>query len=282
MKKTVSNLREIFTGRLEASYEASEIQAVFREVARFLWGFEKHEVFLKRDEVVAEKSWDHALDLLTRLENGEPVQHLTGSTEFAGLEIEVSPAALIPRPETEELVEQIVLRFSRTKSLDILDIGTGTGCIALALKSKCNYWTITGIDISLQALQLARRNARKLNLEIDFEACDIHEYFRSEPFDVIVSNPPYIAVEEKPSLQKQVVNYEPGIALFAPPGDELYFYKLIANQSLELLKPGGTLCFEIHNQKATDVVGVLTKNKFKNIEVITDLSGNDRMIIAEK
>lgn len=275
-------LRNLFETRLKNDLDHREIRAVFREIARRLWNFHSHDIFMKRNDVVTDESWSQAIEFLERLESGEPVQYITGSTEFSGLEIEVSPAALIPRPETEELVEEINRRFKGARDLRVLDIGTGTGCIALALKAKHPTWNIKGIDISKKAVALANRNANQLNLDVQFEICDIHYYSWSEPYDVLVSNPPYIAVEEKPNLQKQVIDHEPVEALFAPVNDVLYFYRLIIEKSRELLKPGGTLCFEIHYNHSAGVVSVLTENQFKNIEVKTDLSGNERMIFAVK
>lgn len=282
MKKTIADLQKHFENQLKSTLEPSELKAVFREVARFLWNYQSHDIFMNRDEVLSGESWERAQNILERLQNGEPVQYITESCEFLGHEINVSPAVLIPRPETEELVVAICERFKNTPALNVLDIGTGSGCIALGLKSSRRQWNVKGIDISAEAVDLARANAKNLNLDVDFSVCNIAAYSWSEPYDVIVSNPPYIGVEERELLQEQVVKFEPEIALFAPAGDVLYFYKLIAQKSHELLKPGGTLCFEIHYQQAAGVMSVLTKNNFKNIEVKTDLSGNERMIFAVK
>ena len=235
-----------------------------------------------REKQMTDDEHSRAVEMLDRIKAGEPLQYVTGVCEFLGLEFRVTPAVLIPRPETEELVVEVCDRFDKNKPLRILDIGTGSGCIPLGIKSVRPNWQVMGIDVSRQALEVALENRRRLNLEVTFQYCDVAHFSWSEPFDVIVSNPPYVADNERSQLQKQVVDHEPDVALFAPPNDVLYFYRLISEKCNELLKPEGSLCFETHYRYAAEVGSVLTKKNFRNVELKRDLSGNDRMIFAQK
>lgn len=219
---------------------------------------------------------------LIRLEEGIPYQHVVGFTYFFGHKFLTTPDALIPRPETEELVDWIITDY-RESSPIILDIGTGTGCIPLSLKSALPESTCIGIDISEEALALAKRNASALEIDIVFDKCDIlNERLPTDAYDVIVSNPPYIPVSEKQLLHKNVIEHEPDLALFVADNDPIIFYRTIAEQALNSLKSGGALYFEIHESFGEDVLKMLKSYGFLKVKLAQDLQGKDRMIRAYK
>lgn len=221
-------------------------------------------------------------DIVVRLQNNEPYQYILGETEFYGMSFSVTPDVLIPRPETEELVEWIVSE-NDLQNPKILDIGTGSGCIAVALAKKIPGSEIQAWDISDNALNVARKNAKLNDVEIEFSKKDIlSEFSEGFNFDIIVSNPPYVLEKEKADMAKNVLNYEPHLALFVPDDTALIFYEKIAQLALNMLPKEGKLFFEINRQKGSEIVEVLSTKGFVNVELRTDISGNDRMIRAEK
>lgn len=220
---------------------------------------------------------------LKRLLDHEPLQYVLGYAWFAGLKIEVNPSVLIPRPETEELVYNI--RNTKRNFKDILDVCSGSGCIALALSSFFKNSMVTGCDFSPGALSVSRRNATVLNLPVDFIWCDVindrWNIRRDVQFDLIVSNPPYIPEIEKKSIAENVIRYEPHDALFPPGNDPLIFYKKIKMFALDHLRDDGELWFEIHFDKEKELISMLSVSGFKS-ESIKDMSGNPRFIRAVK
>jgi release factor glutamine methyltransferase len=220
---------------------------------------------------------------LSRLLNHEPVQYILGEAPFLELMLEVGPTVLIPRPETEELAT-LVIQEKKVERPRILDIGTGSGCIAIALKKSIPLARITAIDISADALQIAKRNALKQQVDINFELIDILEEQQWEKlgsFDMIVSNPPYISMEEKNQLEKHVRDYEPATALFAHESDPLVFYRKIAAFCHGRLNSGGALYVEINNLFASETANVMMEAGFK-AEIFKDIFGNQRFIKATR
>jgi release factor glutamine methyltransferase len=217
--------------------------------------------------------------IIERLRHFEPIQYIFGHTLWSGMDLLVTPDTLIPRPETAELVEQIIRSFQGIKNanepLKVLDIGTGTGCIAIALKRAFPHWKITAIDVSQKALEIARKNATKNNAQIHFIKCDIlsDEINCLGTFDIIVSNPPYICENEKSEMRANVLNYEPSTALFVPNVDPLLFYRRIA--SMGLCKH---LFFEINEHYATEMYELLKQKGFINIQLTNDIYGKARII----
>lgn len=221
-----------------------------------------------------EAVWSEQLD---RLKTGVPVQHVTGWADFRGLRLKVSKHVLIPRPETEELVDRIVRQHRVQSDFSVLDIGTGSGCIPLALKNELVSCQVTGIDMSAEAIKTAVENAALHKIDVNFELSRIEDYEPSEPFDVIVSNPPYIPLEEAKELEEHVLNHEPHIALFAPENDPLYFYRYITEFSRKhLKKPGGRLYFEAHHIYAVQAFHHISKSA--EAQLINDLFGKPRFI----
>ena len=212
----------------------------------------------------------------------EPIQHIMGEVEFYGCKIKTDDRALIPRPETEELVDWIY----QENALDaphILDIGTGTGCIPIALKRAIPQAKVNAVDISTEALALAKENAQANDVTIDFAQLDVlKDVIPFQQLDIIVSNPPYIPIQEKESMESNVVDFGPNLALFVSDEDPLIFYRVIAEQAIQLLNLGGILYFEIHENFGQMLVTLMEEIGFTNVTLKQDLQGKDRMIQAQK
>ncbi|WPQ62372.1 peptide chain release factor N(5)-glutamine methyltransferase [Chitinophaga sancti] len=224
-----------------------------------------------------------ALEAMLR---NEPVQYVTGTAWFYGMELKVTPDVLIPRPETEELAEWIIedVRKAGTQP-GILDIGTGSGAIPLAIKKNLPLATVSAIDISSGALKIAMENAKKLSLAISFSLVDVLDANATAAlpsYDIIVSNPPYICEHESAGMQEQVVSYEPNIALFVPDNDPLRFYRRIGLLGQEKLSAGGGLYFEINEAYGKDTVSLLEEQGYVDVVLKQDLYGKDRMVKATK
>lgn len=221
--------------------------------------------------------------LLEELRRARPVQYVLGHTEFCGLDFRVREGCLIPRPETEELVAHILRTSPPPRRL--LDVGTGSGCIALSLKKGLSRADVVAVDLSEEALAIARENGRNLGLEVDFrraDALNLEATLADESFDLIVSNPPYIPQRECVAMRPNVVDYEPHEALFVPDDDPLRFYRAIARSARRLLAPTGSLWFEIHEDFACELVAMLHKEAFTKVEVLMDMNDKARMIWSRR
>ncbi len=239
------------------------------------------------DELLFENLLQNDFNSITlRLINGEPIQYITGFAWFYGLKLKVNPTVLIPRPETEELVEWVLQTVGKRKNVQILDIGTGSGCIPVTLKVKNSSLDVSAVDISEGALITASRNAFRHNVDIDFKRLDIlneTDWPQLKQFDIIVSNPPYIPYLEKTLMERNVLAFEPELALFVEDDNALIFYKRIAEMAQKHLFTEGSfsaLFFECNQYNALDVAMLLQKMGFKDVELRKDMSGNDRMIRA--
>ncbi len=221
--------------------------------------------------------------ILERLNRQEPIQHVIGTTIFCGLEFEVSPDVLIPRPETEDLVRLIMHDFAdRTDNVPIVDIGTGSGCIAVTLARFLPQSVVTGWDVSEDALALAQRNADKLNADVQFTIQDILNV-NIDPetrFDVVVSNPPYVTRSEAADMDRNVLDYEPGLALFVEDSDPLVFYKAVADFCVKHLTKNGACYVEINERFGEATRAVFAERGFANIHVYKDIHGKDRSVRA--
>lgn len=228
----------------------------------------------------SQPNWDKIIE---RLNQSEPIQHIIGATFFCGLEFKVSPSVLIPRPETEELVRLIVKDcFWDENPVKIVDIGTGSGCIAIALDRFMSFAKVWGWDVSDDALAIARENAHQLLSEVTFEKYDILKDTSFEgQFDVVVSNPPYVTYAEQTSMQPNVLRFEPHLALFVEDEDPLLFYKAIAVFCTKHLKVGGTCYLEINELFGEVVKQLFIEKGFKNVEIIQDMYGKDRIVKAQ-
>lgn len=215
--------------------------------------------------------------IIDRLLHFEPIQYIFGHTIWNGLDLLVTPATLIPRPETAELVERTNQKskiLNLKSQIHVLDVGTGSGCIAISLKKAHPEWQVTGIDIFPQAIDIARQNASRNNVEIDFQIMDIFSDYNGD-FDLIVSNPPYICESEKSSMRRNVLEYEPATALFVPDSDPLRFYRRIAE-----LKLGAYLFFEINEAYPAELSAMLDQLGYTDIRLTNDIYGKPRIIEA--
>jgi len=271
-----------FFDSLKNIQDEQEIESFFFILTEYLHNIKRVDVALNPNFELSDAAIEKWNTILADLQKEKPIQYITGETWFYGLRFEVNENTLIPRPETEELVEWIIeSQKSKVKSqkFDILDIGTGTGCIPISLKANLPQANVSAIDVSEKALEVAKRNATSNKLEINFiltnilEAKDLNQYF-----DVIVSNPPYVRNLEKQEIKKNVLDYEPHLALFVEDTDALLFYRKIAQLALKNLSPNGLLFFEINQYLGKETVELLENLGFKNIELKKDIYGNDRMI----
>jgi len=222
-----------------------------------------------------------------RLSNGEPIQYITGNAWFYGDQFAVSPAVLIPRPETEELVEWVLQWLAQTGKKEspprVLDVGTGSGCIAIEIKKRYPASDVTALDIQADALALARRNAASIGVRIQFLEQDIlnaSAWDQLPAFDVLVSNPPYVLEAERPQMAPQVRNFEPDIALFVPDEDPLRFYQALGALAIRKLDSGGALFAECHYLKCREVAALWERMGLSAIEIRRDLYGHERIVKA--
>ena len=278
MNKIVAYIRR----RLQPYYTAEEVSALSRIVCCDLLGQAPTDYYLGKDIVLSPKKEQELEDILQRLSRFEPLQYIEGRTLFLGREFWVAPGVLIPRPETEELVELMLKEIPADAR--ILDVGTGSGCIAISLAKELPDALVTAWDVSPEALSVARANARKLQADVRFVECDVLACQVDEVglYDVIVSNPPYVTEAEKADMEPNVLQWEPSLALFVPDDDPLRFYRRIAVLGRDMLADGGRLYFEINRAYGREMVEMLRTMGYVGVRVEKDLSQNDRFVIAEK
>lgn len=269
------------SSRLESVYDAREADNLSREILRHFYQLDRLQLSMNESVAFPEKEEKTLLATINRLLQEEPLQHVMGSIEFYGLEFKVDARALIPRPETEELVDWVIKNHIE-HGLKVLDIGTGTGCIPVSLAKFLKTASVSAIDVSEEALGLARENAVLNEVEVHFELLNILDQDINGNFDIIVSNPPYIPEADKAAMSANVLDYEPGLALFVPDHLPLLFYDRIATLALQRLKPGGTLYFEIHEAYGKAMIDLLNHKGFIGVELKQDLQGKDRMTKATK
>lgn len=222
-------------------------------------------------------------DAIHRLKKNEPIQYITERADFFGLEFKVSPSTLIPRPETEELVDCILRENQQNPTAHMLDIGTGSGCIPISIQTKMPLSNLKSIDISEEALTIAQENNQRLNTKVTFYKKDILNELLTEfeKFDVIISNPPYIREFERELMNENVLKYEPHLALFVDNHKPLQFYKRITFLATKALKKGGKLYFEINESFGKETALLLKNAGFSTVEIIKDLQGKDRIVKGE-
>lgn len=246
-----------------------------------IFGLSAIDLYVGKDMNFSSEMMERLGDILFRLKSYEPLQYIIGETSFCGLTFEVSQDVLIPRPETTELIDWIATDDKRS-GIRILDIGTGSGCIPVSLSVRMNSPQVYAWDISEKALAVAKRNAERNNVNVDFRCVDVlGDNIPLVKVDVIVSNPPYITCSEKKDMEKNVLDWEPQLALFVPDNDPLLFYRRIAQLGLDLLDKPGKIYFEINQAYGKETVDMLTSLGYTNIELRKDMSSNDRMIKAE-
>lgn len=276
--KTAKNY---FTEQLKNLFSSTEINSMWKEIICFRLNWNHSDFILNTTSRLSESDLLFIRSYVHRLKNNEPFQYIHGTTTFFGLELKCDKRALIPRPETEELVAWVV-EFGPYKT--IVDLCTGSGCIALGLKSKFSESDITGLDISMNALSLAQENSKLTNLDVEFILADvlnINGDLLDQKWDCIISNPPYIPTNERESIAENVLNFEPEISLFVGNDNPLIFYKAIVEYAKSNLSENGILFFEIHPNFSAEISDLLKLKGFINIELRKDLQGKNRMIKAQ-
>ncbi len=276
---------------LSTCYPASEANALARLILEKRFGISLTEIYMGKDKQFLPEQRNELEDILQRLLRNEPVQYVLGEADFCGETFSVGSGVLIPRPETEELVAWIGETMPATPC-KALDVGTGSGCIAISLAKRFPQSDVVAWDVSEQALAIARANNQRLGTNVSFLRRDVLEEAKAyEPtdrrsdegtFDVIVSNPPYVTCSERKEMEANVLGWEPGLALFVPDDDPLLFYRAIARLAQRLLRPGGRLFFEINRAYGTATVNLLQEMNYQAVELRKDLSGNDRMVSAQR
>ncbi len=280
---TLNELMKRMRGRLIEKYDSGEADAMVRVVMQHLKGWSAVDLVLKRDSLLSCYISEKAMAIVKRVMNDEPLQYVLGETRFYGNTLVVSPAVLIPRPETEELVD-IIVKQNQGADLSVLDLCTGSGCIAVSLARALRFPVVEAVDLSKEALEVACENIRRLKVKVTLSCRDVLTLGRgeNERYDIIVSNPPYVLESERVNMEANVLDYEPEMALFVPDDDALRFYKAIAEYAIEALKCGGRLYFEINPLEADDMAKMLTEKGFEDVDIVTDMAGKKRFAIAVK
>jgi release factor glutamine methyltransferase len=271
----LKDLKKDFITKLAITYPNEEILSIFKILCKQYMNMSPTKLLLAGEELINNKQIDMFSKAIIKLLSEEPIQYILETTSFYGLEFICSPSALIPRPETEELVDWIVK--SETNEIKILDIGTGTGCISVSLANR-NGFVVDALDVSSSALELAKQNAKKNQVDINFIEADIFEYISDKQYDLIVSNPPYIRNLEKKKMQNNVLNFEPQLALFVEDDDPLVFYNSILQFANSNLYEKGSVYFEINENFSKEMESLLYSYGFTEIELKKDSFGKNRFI----
>ena len=278
----IREIKHNFHEQLDALFGKDEVESFFLILTEYLHNLKRIDLALNPNFEISDADYQKWEVIISELKTEKPIQYITGEAWFYGLRFEVNEHTLIPRPETEELVEWIIeSQKSKVKSqkVEILDIGTGTGCIPISLKKNIPNANVSAIDVSEEAIEMAKKNALENNTEVNFILQNILETKKLEQkFDIIVSNPPYVRNLEKEEISKNVLAYEPHLALFVEDNDALLFYRKIAQLAKESLTENGQLFFEINQYLGKETVLLLEQLGFQNIELKKDFKGNDRMI----
>lgn len=280
----LSQLKINCTTQLQGMYDKEEIHSFFYLLCDSFLNYRRFDVSMNHDRLLSKPTMARFDSALARLQAREPIQYILGCTEFYGLPFQVNKHTLIPRPETEELVDWILSHFQNQDAvLDILDIGTGSGCIAVALAKNLPRASISALDISHKAIALAKENAINNQVSVSFSDQDILDTKSLEKkYDVIVSNPPYVRQQEKKAMHTNVLAYEPSNALFVSNEDPLLFYRKIAQLAKVSLKANGWLYFEINEYLSLEMESLLGETGFMNIEIKNDFRAVPRMIKCQK
>jgi len=288
----IRNYKDIFRKELQSIYDEQEIESFFHIILENIHKLKRIDLALHPETVMDYSQIRQWKNITADLKKQKPIQYILGETEFFGLRFEVDENTLIPRPETEELVEWVIREEGKAGRISLLDIGTGSGCIAVSLAKNLPDAEVFAIDVSDKALATAQKNAEKNNVKVNFINADILKvddlqnlllpHTHHPPFfDVIVSNPPYVRNLEKAGMQPNVLEYEPHLALFVEDTDALLFYRKIAQLALKNLNQKGKLYFEINQYLGKETVDLLEGLGFKNVILKKDIYGNDRMVSAD-
>tara|TARA_B110000881_G_C18605445_1_gene539386 strand:- start:1447 stop:2295 length:849 start_codon:yes stop_codon:yes gene_type:complete len=272
----LKDLKIDFITKLSVTYQKEEVLSFFKILCEEYLNITPTKLLLVGEELINKEQFDMFSNVMIRLLNEEPIQYILNTTSFYGLDFICTPSALIPRPETEELVDWILK--SEKNKISILDIGTGTGCIPISLAKNNTDYTVSALDISDVALELAKDNAQKNEVDISFISADIFSYISEKKYDLIVSNPPYVRNLEKIKIQNNVLNFEPPLALFVDDDDPLVFYRAILEFAKSNLSEKGSVYFEINENLFNEMESLLASYRFSEIELKKDVFGKYRFI----
>ena len=281
--QTIKDIRFYLAKELEKIYQEQEISALTNIIIKTVIGITKLHQLYMTEQIVTKRQAGRIIDICKELKTGKPIQYILGETSFYDCVIRVTSATLIPRPETEELVD-LIIRENRGYQGTIIDIGTGSGCIAVALAANLPGAVVTGIDISDEAIRTARENAQLNNVRVSFVKGDVFS-FDSERVDkagIIVSNPPYIRNSEKQFMSKNVLDFEPHPALFVNDSDPLIYYRAMLKLADKILIPGGRLYFEINEAMGKSMVQLLESSGYTEIQIVADINSKERIIKGTK
>lgn len=280
----LSSIQKFANLELAEIYSPNEIQSFFFLLCKNYLGMSKTDVILNKEQAVSESELLKFNFAIKDLKAEKPIQYILGETEFFGFDFKVNNHTLIPRPETEELLSWIIEEEKIKPKIKILDIGSGSGCIAIGLSKSIQDSAVWGVDISPEALEIAKLNTKNLNASVEFRILDIlnPQHKLNNLFDVIVSNPPYVLRSEQALMKNNVLKYEPGKALFVEDSDPLLFYKNILDFSNSHLVINGSIYFEINENMGNEIYNLLESKNFNSIELRKDLYGKDRMVRAKK
>jgi release factor glutamine methyltransferase len=282
-EKSITNVLKLLSQRFLDEFSPRESKQMAKELIKKHTSFSDHDFIVNGEQAMSLSIIQKIESDQERIMHLEPFQYVLGSTFFYDSEFKIDKRALIPRPETEELVDVVIglINRERLEACQVLDVGTGSGCIALSIKKALPALSVVGVDNSAEAISLAEENAAALQLEVDFQCRDILTDELSGMFNLIVSNPPYIPILEKEQMENHVTHFEPNQALFVENDKPLLFYERIAHIGKDLLKNRGYLAFEVHENLAKDVEKYLLLKGYTNTKIIQDLQGKDRMVIAQ-
>lgn len=280
---TLKQLLDASRSRLTPVYGGSEASWLLRITMEHLKGWNQVELLMRADKEVSDFTVTRVNEIIDRLLAYEPIQYIFGDTYWHGITLKVSPAVLIPRPETEELVDMIIKDNPRP-DMKVLDVCTGSGCIAVALAKFMNFPEVTAIDISEQAIAVAKENASLQKVKVDFSTADALDLGSTlaEKYDIIVSNPPYVMDKEKSTMEANVLDHEPAIALFVPDSDPLKFYKAIADYAKNALTEGGRLYFELNPLTADSLKDWMLQSGWRDVSLLPDMHAKTRFMTARK
>ncbi len=283
MKINVKQILNDIQKQLQASFEARDAQLMAQWLVEDILTVSTEKIILDVAVEVSELQQNQLDDAIHRLKRHEPIQYVLGKASFYGLDFNVTPAVLIPRPETEELVDVVLQNIDKNMPIRLLDVGTGSGCIAITLAKNLPQAKVYGLDAEAGALAVARENAGLHQvpvswLKADFLKADLH----IEPLDVLVSNPPYVTEDEKKIMQRNVLDYEPGAALFVPDSDPLVFYHAIASRGHALLKTGGKIFCEINEFLGPETRALFVNADYQQVQLLKDMQDKDRVVSAVK
>ena len=271
-------LLQYITDRIEINEPQTEVNSLAYMVIEHLFHIDKTEVIVDRSIYIRTKEIKALDKLISRINNNEPIQYIVGEAEFYGRKFTVDSTVLIPRPETEELVA-LIIKENRDKKVKFLDIGTGTGCIPITISKELKDTKPYAIDFDPRVIKTARANAAKFDVEIEFLLIDIlTEPIPGGPFDVIISNPPYVRESEKGQMKPNVLEHEPHTALFVNDKDPLLYYRRIGELSQSALKDGGRLYFEVHEEFAEDIKAMLEVMEYHSVRIIKDMNDKNRIV----